>query len=42
MVDYHNITNPYYSHNFKNIHFISMSTEHPFEEVDNMNLSKII
>ena len=32
IVDYHNITNPYYSHDFKNIHFISMSTEHPFEE----------
>jgi hypothetical protein len=28
----HNITSPYYSYNFKNIHFISLSTEHPFEE----------
>ena len=28
----HNLTSPYYSHNFKNIHFISLSTEHPFEE----------
>ena len=28
----HNISNPYYSHDFKNIHFISLSTEHPFEE----------
>ena len=30
IVNYHNIKNPYYSHDFKNIHFISMSTEHPF------------
>ena len=28
----HNLTSPYYSHNFKNTHFISLSTEHPFEE----------
>jgi hypothetical protein len=28
----HNLTSPYYSHHFKNIHFISLSTEHPFEE----------
>ena len=28
----HNLTNPYYSHDFKNIHLISLSTEHPFEE----------
>ena len=32
LVKYHNITNPYYSHDFRNIHFISLSTEHPFEE----------
>jgi len=32
IVDYHQLKNPYYSHDFKNIHFISMSTEHPFEE----------
>ncbi|MGD1836855.1 MAG: metallophosphoesterase [Nitrososphaeraceae archaeon] len=32
LVNYHNLQNPYYSHDFKNIHFISMSTEHPFEE----------
>ena len=32
IVDYHNIKNPYYSHDFQNIHFISMSTEHPFEK----------
>ena len=28
----HNLSSPYYSHDFKNIHFISLSTEHPFEE----------
>ena len=28
----HNLKSPYYSHNFKNIHFISLSTEHPYEE----------
>jgi predicted MPP superfamily phosphohydrolase len=28
----HNLKNPYYSHDFKNIHFISLSTEHPYEE----------
>ena len=32
IVKYHNLTSPYYSHDFKNIHFISMSTEHPFEK----------
>ncbi len=32
IVDYHNIKNPYYSHDFQYIHFISMSTEHPFEK----------
>jgi hypothetical protein len=31
IVNYHNLKSPYYSHDFKNIHFISMSTEHPFE-----------
>src|SRR5918994_759899 len=30
IVNYHNLNTPYYSHDFKNIHFISMSTEHPF------------
>ena len=30
IVDYHHLKTPFYSHNFKNIHFISMSTEHPF------------
>jgi Calcineurin-like phosphoesterase len=32
IVDYHHIKNSYYSHNFQNVHFISMSTEHPYEE----------
>ena len=32
IVNYHNLTSPYYSHDFRNIHFISMSTEHPFEQ----------
>lgn len=31
IIDYHQLDNPYYHHNFQNIHFISMSTEHPFE-----------
>src|ERR687898_651377 len=28
----YNLKSPYYSHDFKNIHFISLSTEHPYEE----------
>ncbi|MFB5600743.1 MAG: metallophosphoesterase [Nitrososphaeraceae archaeon] len=32
IMDYHNIKSPYYSHNLNNIHFISMSTEHPYEK----------
>jgi hypothetical protein len=28
----HNLKSPYYSHDFKNIHFISLATEHPYEE----------
>ena len=32
IIDYHNVKNPYYSHDFQNVHFISMSTEHPFEK----------
>jgi hypothetical protein len=32
IVNYHNLTSPYYSHDSKNIHFISMSTEHSFEQ----------
>ncbi len=31
IINYHHLKSPYYSHNFKNIHFISVSTEHPFE-----------
>ena len=31
IVDYHQLKNPYYSYDFHNAHFISMSTEHPFE-----------
>jgi hypothetical protein len=31
IVNYHRLDNPYYSHNFQNIHFVSLSTEHPFE-----------
>ena len=33
----HNLTSPYYSHDFKNIHFISLSTEHPFEDESKQN-----
>ena len=32
IIDYHQLKKPYYSHNFENVHFISMSTEHPFEK----------
>jgi hypothetical protein len=32
IVDYHNLENPYYSHDFKNIHFISLSTEHLYDK----------
>ena len=32
IIDYHQLKSPYYSHDFQNIHFISMSTEHPFEK----------
>ena len=43
IVDYHQLENPYYSHNFENIHFISMSTEHPYEQGSKQyNLSKMI
>ena len=31
IVNYYRLDTPYYSHNSQNIHFISMSTEHPFE-----------
>ncbi len=32
IVDYHHLKSPYYSHNLKNVHFISMSTEHPYKK----------
>ncbi|MDX1372329.1 MAG: metallophosphoesterase [Nitrososphaeraceae archaeon] len=32
ITDYHNLQSPYYSHDLNNIHFISMSTEHPYEK----------
>jgi hypothetical protein len=32
IVDYHQLDNPFYSHDFQNVHFIGMSIEHPFEE----------
>jgi 3',5'-cyclic AMP phosphodiesterase CpdA len=32
IVDYHQLDNPYYSNDFANIHFISLSTEHPFDK----------
>lgn len=31
IVDFHQLGNPFYSHDFQNIHFISLSTEHPFK-----------
>lgn len=30
IVDYHDLDTPYYSHDYENIHFISLSTEHPY------------
>jgi calcineurin-like phosphoesterase family protein/iron/zinc purple acid phosphatase-like protein C len=32
IVDYHQLKSPYYSHDLKNVHFISMSTEHPYDQ----------
>jgi hypothetical protein len=32
IVEHHQLDSPYYSHDFQNVHFISMSTEHPFDE----------
>lgn len=32
ITEFHNLKSPYYSHDFNNIHFISLSTEHPYEE----------
>ncbi len=31
IVDHHDLESPYYSHDFQNIHLISLSSEHPFE-----------
>ena len=31
IINYHNLKSPYYSHDMKNVHFISMSTEHPYD-----------
>jgi Calcineurin-like phosphoesterase len=43
IVNYHNLKYPYYSHDFENIHFISMSTEHPLlKGANNINLLKVI
>ena len=42
IIAYHNLLKPYSSYEFRNIHFISLSTEHPFNEVNNINLSKMI
>ena len=47
IVNYHKVKNTYYSHVFKNLHFINMSTEHPLEKGSqqyayiNNNLEKI-
>ena len=35
IIAYHNLTTPYYSNDFANIHFISLSTEHPGTLCDN-------
>jgi Calcineurin-like phosphoesterase len=32
ILDHHQLDSPYYSHDFQNVHCVSMSTEHPFEE----------
>ena len=32
LLDHYNLPEPYYSFNFHNIHFVTISTEHPFEE----------
>ncbi|SRR5215203_656601 len=32
LLDHYNLYEPYYSFNFYNIHFIAISSEHPFEE----------
>ncbi len=37
IVNHHHLKTPYYSHDFENVHFISMSTEHPFEPGSKQN-----
>jgi len=32
LLDHYNLPEPYYSFNFKNIHFITISSEHPFDK----------
>jgi hypothetical protein len=32
LLDHYNLYKPYYSFNFQNIHFVTISTEHPFEQ----------
>ncbi len=32
LLDHYNLDKPFYSFNFENIHFITISTEHPFEK----------
>lgn len=32
LLDHYNLQEPYYSFNFHNIHFVAISSEHPFEE----------
>ena len=32
LLDHYNLREPYYSFNFYNIHFLAISSEHPFEE----------
>ncbi|HJU59448.1 MAG TPA: metallophosphoesterase [Nitrososphaeraceae archaeon] len=32
LLDHYNLTEPYHSFNFQNIHFVTISTEHPFEK----------
>ena len=32
LLDHYKLSEPYYSFNFKNIHFVTISTEHPFDK----------
>jgi hypothetical protein len=32
LLEHYNLNKPYYSFNFQNIHFVTISTEHPFEK----------